>query len=237
MGVENESGNNTNQEPVRVILIRHGQTDYNKNKILQGHIDIPLNEAGIRQAEHAGRRLLDEHKNQVSKVDAIFASDLMRCRQTAQYIVQTGDLHHLHMQFDDRLRERSMGQLEGKAVSEAQQLARTEGKTLLDYGEPVTQFAARLYEVWDRIVNESIAHGYHTVVVVSHGGSISTLCHHLESDMGFQVSENAKLRITHNCSFSQVLVDRATKIGIINTYGDSTHIPEELTHRVDQRAL
>lgn len=223
---------------MRVILIRHGQTDYNKDKILQGHIDIPLNETGIKQAEHAGRRLAEEQQSNTTKVDAIFASDLMRCRQTAQHIVQAGGLHHLDVQFEFDLRERAMGHLEGRRVHEAQQWAKFEGKNFLDYGEPMPEFTARLYRIWDHIVTQSIEHGYHTVLVVSHGGSISALCGHLESDMNFRVSEGARLRITHNCSFTQVLVDRDhLRCGLINTYGETTHIPEELTNVVDQRAL
>ena len=42
---------------MRIILARHGETDYNKNKKVQGHSDIPLNEEGIRQGKEAGKKL------------------------------------------------------------------------------------------------------------------------------------------------------------------------------------
>ncbi|WP_029363448.1 histidine phosphatase family protein, partial [Herbaspirillum lusitanum] len=61
-----------------ILLIRHGETDWNVDKRLQGHIDIPLNAEGQRQAAALGRALGNE------PLDAIYASDLQRARARAR---------------------------------------------------------------------------------------------------------------------------------------------------------
>jgi uncharacterized phosphatase len=52
-----------------LYLIRHGQTDWNKNKLIQGHADIPLNEAGRQQAKRVAERFRDIH------IDVVYTSD------------------------------------------------------------------------------------------------------------------------------------------------------------------
>ena len=67
-------------EPCRVFLLRHGQTDWNAERRLQGHLDIALNTTGIWQAGQVARALAGE------AIDAIYASDLLRAWQTANAI-------------------------------------------------------------------------------------------------------------------------------------------------------
>jgi alpha-ribazole phosphatase len=63
---------------IRVIIARHGVTEWNQDGRYQGHRDVPLGEAGRQQAERLGRRLAGEH------VTAAYTSDLGRARQTAE---------------------------------------------------------------------------------------------------------------------------------------------------------
>jgi broad specificity phosphatase PhoE len=70
-------------EPTRILAIRHGETAWNVDTRLQGHLDIPLNEVGLRQAEHLARDLAERER-----VDAIYASDLSRAHTTAQAIAR-----------------------------------------------------------------------------------------------------------------------------------------------------
>ena len=92
-----------------ILLIRHGETAWNAVKRLQGHLDIPLNEHGERQAAALGEWLKDE------PLDAIIASDLQRAAQTAQAIAQR---QGLSLQIDAGLRERCYGAFEGLKYSE-----------------------------------------------------------------------------------------------------------------------
>src|SRR3569832_2359518 len=87
-----------------ILLIRHGETDWNVEKRLQGHLDISLNEGGRRQAAALGKALLGE------PLDAVIASDLQRAIVTAESVaVPRG----MRVQIDPELRERCYGAFEG----------------------------------------------------------------------------------------------------------------------------
>lgn len=96
-------------QPTEVLIIRHGQTDWNATKRLQGHSDIPLNEKGIEQALALADTLREE------KLEAIFSSDLQRALQTADEIAKW---HNLPVQVDPAFRERSYGAFEGLSRDE-----------------------------------------------------------------------------------------------------------------------
>jgi probable phosphoglycerate mutase len=65
------------QEPTRILAIRHGETAWNVDTRIQGHLNIPLNDTGHWQAERLGQALADE------EITAIYASDLSRAHETA----------------------------------------------------------------------------------------------------------------------------------------------------------
>jgi probable phosphoglycerate mutase len=87
-----------------ILLIRHGETDWNTEKRLQGHLDIGLNAEGLRQAQALGLALLNE------PLDAIYASDLQRAKHTAKAIATP---RGMVVQTDVGLRERCYGAFEG----------------------------------------------------------------------------------------------------------------------------
>ncbi len=93
----------------RVLLWRHGQTDWNIVNRFQGHSDIPLNDVGVYQAQHAARLLAG------MKPTAIVSSDLGRARRTAQ---ELADLVHLPVSVDSDLRETNGGLWEGRTGRE-----------------------------------------------------------------------------------------------------------------------
>ncbi len=68
--------------PTQILFIRHGETDWNRIKRIQGHIDIPLAASGVEQALRLARRLGHEAE-QGARLDAIYSSDLQRALQTA----------------------------------------------------------------------------------------------------------------------------------------------------------
>jgi broad specificity phosphatase PhoE len=86
-------------------IVRHGQTDWNVNKRVQGHTDIPLNETGELQAKELGEKFRN------IQFDLAFSSDLMRAKRTAEIILLE---RKLEVATTELLRERNFGNFEGK---------------------------------------------------------------------------------------------------------------------------
>jgi probable phosphoglycerate mutase len=95
-----------------IVLIRHGETAWNAERRLQGHIDIALNSEGLRQADALAAALAGEH------VDAVYASDLQRAHQTA---LAVAGRQNMLVHTDPALRERCYGGFEGLLYAEIEQ--------------------------------------------------------------------------------------------------------------------
>jgi len=124
-----------------LTLIRHGETGANKESIIQGQLDVPLSETGIKQAHLLAQRL------QTQNFSHVFASDLSRAKQTAQAILEKSFHCRASIVHDTRLRERKFGEVEGKTYSEMKALARRENRNLASFtpagGETVQQVRDR----------------------------------------------------------------------------------------------
>lgn len=96
-------------DATRIIAIRHGETAWNVDSRLQGHLDIPLNDVGLWQARQAALALADE------PIDAIYSSDLQRAWVTARAIAETTQAP---LAAHQGLRERSFGVLQGHTFEE-----------------------------------------------------------------------------------------------------------------------
>lgn len=159
-----------------LYVVRHGETEWNVKRLLQGHADSPLTEKGIQQAKDKGRYFQDV------RFDAVFSSDSSRAEHTAQYIMQD---KKIVVQTTKILRERAFGRFEGKHVSEYQSELRDlleERNKLTDEQqwsfrvcegietdeELVTRFIAFLRET-------AIAYSGKTVLIVTHTAMIRTL--------------------------------------------------------------
>ena len=94
-----------------IWMVRHGEIDANKNKIVQGQNDVPLNELGLKQAESVGRRLKNRY------FDAIYSSDLQRAAVTARCIA--GDRVII---YTEKLREWHVGHMQGVPITEFKKL-------------------------------------------------------------------------------------------------------------------
>lgn len=92
-----------------VYIVRHGQTDWNVEYKIQGRVDIPLNEVGVRQAEETAEKLRS------IPLDLIFVSPLARAKQTAE-IINEG--RNLPIIVDPRIQEEYYGELEGHSRKE-----------------------------------------------------------------------------------------------------------------------
>lgn len=154
-----------------IWLVRHGQTDWNLEGRLQGQLDVPLNDTGMDQARLLADQLAEK------KFCALYSSDLMRARQTAEII--SGRVN-LPIKFDRRLREISQGEFEGMLFSEVMlnfegamaDRSRNPVHSRLPGGETVAELAARFKEAIDEI---ACAHPVEPVLVVAHGLAIATM--------------------------------------------------------------
>lgn len=95
----------SDQELTTFYIVRHGETDWNKNKIMQGQKDIPLNETGEQQAKDLAQLFKD------IDFDLAFSSDLIRAKRTAEIVALE---HQLTVETTKLLRERSFGRYEGQ---------------------------------------------------------------------------------------------------------------------------
>jgi broad specificity phosphatase PhoE len=146
-----------------LLLARHGETDWNREFRIQGSSDTELNETGRAQA----RALADELAGE--RIDAVYASDLRRARETAEIVAAR---RGLIVRVDPDLRERSFGSWEGLTRAEID--ARFPDLEHHD-GETDAEVRARVLAAVDRIVRE---HPGEEVLVVSHGGALNALWHH-----------------------------------------------------------
>jgi probable phosphoglycerate mutase len=149
-----------------LLVARHGQTDWNLQRRWQGHADPPLNETGRAEAQALGETLGG------LGVEAIYSSDLVRARETAEIMAARLGLD---VQVDRRLREVDVGEWAGLTTAEVEERfpdghrRRREGMTGWESGEP--------YEVMERRVVEALheiagAHPAGPVLVVTHGGPV-----------------------------------------------------------------
>lgn len=151
----------------RICLVRHGETSWNAERRLQGHIDIPLNQRGHAQAQSTAHSLAAFH------FSAMYSSDLQRAHVTAQAIAAQRPQPLLTEQ---RLRERHYGHFQGLTYDEAARRypeayarfkARELDQPIPGQGESLAAFAARVTEALADIAQRHT--GQH-VLVVTHGG-------------------------------------------------------------------
>ncbi|GAA6054559.1 hypothetical protein JCM3770_006031 [Rhodotorula araucariae] len=121
-----------------VTIVRHGETDYNKAGIVQGHLDVPLNAQGVAQAQVTGRWFA----TQGVRFDEAWSSDLGRARKTAETIMEH-QRDPVVLQFDERIRERHLGTMQGKRRGDPG----ADPSTV----EPIPRLRARLWSFWDAL--------------------------------------------------------------------------------------
>lgn len=164
----------------RVIFVRHGETVWNREGRCQGSSDIPLSEIGLEQAEALAAVLGRE------TVAAIYSSDLIRARQTADAIAGR---HRLPVTTDARLRELNQGELEGRSLKEMlagqpdllKRWMDEPADVCMPGGESLRAMQARAGRALEEIIRR---HPDQTVIVVGHGlCTRSLLCRMLEIDL------------------------------------------------------
>ncbi len=158
-------------QATRIIAVRHGETAWNVDTRIQGHLDIALNDTGHWQARQVARALADE------PLAAVYTSDLQRAHATAQAIAQASGAP---LVAEPGLRERSFGELEGRTFAEIEaelpeqarrwrqrdpHFAPTGGETLVQLRERIAATTHRL----------AAKHTEQLIVLVAHGGVLDML--------------------------------------------------------------
>ena len=202
----------------RMLLIRHGETVWNKDAKLQGQTDIPLSEKGIQQAMALSKRLSGW------KIEAIYASSLSRAIKTAGIISEP---HLRPVQLLTELQELNFGDWEGLTFKEIQQNFHDLSKiwwsnpleTRIPGGETLAELAKRSNQAIKDIV---LKHSDQTVAVVAHGGTIRSI---VGTVLGIDLNQYWKLR-QDNASLSIVEFYGWDK-GILQLYNDCSHLDKE----------
>ena len=151
----------------RILLVRHGETDWNLTRRLQGHSDRPLNETGREQARGLVAELADE------ELEAVYSSDLLRAQETARIAAEARGLNVTAL---PELRERHFGSWEGLTDEEIHERFPEEvADGVLGDGESRDELDRRILRALSRIADE---HPDATVLVVSHGGPLRSVLRH-----------------------------------------------------------
>lgn len=159
-------------QATRIIAIRHGETAWNVDARIQGHIDIPLNDIGLWQAAQAGKALAGE------PVAAIYSSDLLRAYATAQAVAATTGAS---LTADQGLRERCFGSFEGQTFADIEASHPEEAlrwrKRDPDFvpaggGESLQMLRERIATTVARL---AAGHAGEQIVIVAHGGVMDVL--------------------------------------------------------------
>ena len=202
----------------RICFVRHGETNWNAERRMQGHIDIPLNANGISQAERLANALIRVKHS----FDVIYSSDLERALHTANAVARALSLD---VQITPRLRERNVGILQGLLLAEAPVLLpeiwqRHIARELdhdLGGGESIRTFHQRMQDILELFLNE---HRGQSVLAVSHGGSLDMIYRIVTQ----QALDAERVAVVPNTSLNWITHDGST--WSVECWADTSHLSE-----------
>lgn len=153
---------------MKILITRHGQTDWNVLGKIQGQTDIELNDNGRQQAKETGELIKNEN------IDIIITSPLKRAKETAKIINENFNVTIIE---DNRLMERNFGNSEGLTKDDRRKLKEInpEVNDVWNYNknidfngmETMQDFCNRIYKFLDEIINK---YRYKNILIVTHGG-------------------------------------------------------------------
>ena len=196
-----------------IILIRHGETEWNSQQRMQGHSNSDLSSVGQAQIQALGQWM------KIVPFDHIYSSDSLRAKQTAEAITQFSG-HELKI--DLRLREKNLGVFEGLTSEEARErhpevfrLFKTAGsKYVIDEGESTQQLQDRALEIVEEI---RFKHPEERVLLVTHGGFIRVVMKH---SLGLSLETPTRFLIRNTGVFRLVWEDK----WIVSQMGGVSHL-------------
>lgn len=171
---------------MKIYSTRHGQTDYNKQELILGITDIPLNETGAVQAHQLAKEI-----EKIDDVDFIISSPMIRADITAKTVA---DRCGLEVITDNRLREWDYGNYEGKSrfTDGFAENKREFAVRMGDTGESVLQVSHRVYSFLDEIIEK---YSDKNILLVSHGG----ICRIIETYFHDMTTEQYSNWFMGNC--------------------------------------
>ncbi|MCO4864129.1 histidine phosphatase family protein [Cupriavidus sp. WGlv3] len=208
-----------------LIVIRHGETAWNRERRLQGQLDIPLNETGHAQARALADALAGE------PIDAVYSSDLSRALETAAPLAEALGLQ---VRADARLRERSYGALQGKTYAEVaehlpEDFARWQAR-VPDYAPPAGESLLGFHErAVDAVLALSRRHPGERIALVAHGGVLDCL-YREATGMTLEAPRQHELL---NASVNRLRSD-STHLTLAQ-WGDVSHLENLALDEVDRR--
>lgn len=178
-----------------IYIIRHGETDLNVKGVLQGWVDEPLNESGMRLARITGKKM------ESVRFDGCFSSPLKRAADTARIVLEASE-NDLPIQFDDRLREISFGEAEGRRRSTLGEQGRRFFEEPFRYepfpgGESIEQVCARTQGFLKELLMRDDGKTY---LLSTHGCALRAMLNYLYEDP----SDFWHMHVPYNCAVSIV---------------------------------
>lgn len=194
-----------------IYLVRHGQTYWNKNHLMHGQYDIPLNDKGIAQARELAQSLRNEH------FDICICSPLQRAHTTAIEILK----YHPNVKilYDDRLMEINKGLLEGERTAKENMLLKEDINILKKYKvESKAHFFLRVSSLLDDITSK---YKDKNVLLVSHSGTVKMAMFYFNPPEKDTVDEAYYKLHIKNCSCTKVKNEKVKikpKLKLYNNY-------------------
>jgi broad specificity phosphatase PhoE len=206
---------------VRLILVRHGQSEGNASGIIQGHLDFGLTDIGRLQAEATAERLRGE------KIDRVIASPLKRAFVTAEMIAEP---HGIEVEPVPDLMEYNLGEVSGLTGAQIRERYPEIGQAYARGVRPVFpgEEGRDVFNARVRLVLGSWAESRQTVLAVAHGGVINAICYAVA---GVDPSRPGLFEIA-NCAISEIILDRAGR-QLIARHNDTCHL-DRIVIRVDR---
>lgn len=165
----------------RIVLLRHGESQWNLENRFTGWVDVPLSPKGEEEAKKAGEKL------QSYRFDRAFSSVLMRANETLRIVLESIGQPTIPIEKDQALNERMYGDLQGLNKAEtAKQYGEQQVKVWRrSYdirppgGESLKDTAERVLPYYERRIQPSVARG-ETIIIAAHGNSLRALVMHLD---------------------------------------------------------
>ncbi|MFC2016425.1 histidine phosphatase family protein [Chloroflexota bacterium] len=198
----------------KLLLVRHGITEFNSARRFAGYSDVELSPDGYRQVEKLGARLANE------KIDAVYSSDLRRAIVTAEVI---SSKHEVEVLTCSELREINYGDVEGLTFEEIGRYHPELAESITNFslelsfpgGESFAGFISRISTFLDRLNKHALEQ---TILIVAHGGPLKVLVCHL---LGIDQSHWRQIRLD-NASLS--IVETYPQRTIISLLNDTFHL-------------